>query len=71
MAGAERSFPDVQTEAISAISSLSRATKDDFASFFHMIVQGLLDILGKPVTSESINLHVAACGCLCKNSPDF
>ena len=56
--------PAVQTEAINAISHLSRATKNDFSPYFHQITQGLLNILGSPV-NDNISVHIAASSCLC------
>lgn len=59
-------MPSVQSEAISAIGNLCRATKEDFAPYFHTIIQGLLGILGTPANAETMNVHVAACVCLCR-----
>ena len=59
-------MPSVQSEAISAIGNLCRATKEDFAPYFHTIIQGLLGILGSAATTETMNVHVAACVCLCR-----
>lgn len=58
--------PAVQTEAISAIGFLCRATKDEFGPFFHQIVQGMMDILNSPVVSNTISVHVSASTCLCR-----
>lgn len=58
--------PAVQTEVISAIGYLCRATKDDFAPFFNTIVQGLMGILSGPVMNNTISVHVSASVCLCK-----
>ena len=58
--------PVVQTEAIAALGYLCRAVKDDFAPFFHQVVQGLLGILGEPVKNDTITVHVSASMCLCK-----
>lgn len=63
--------PSVQSEAISSIGFLARAAKDDFAPYFHRIIQGLLDILGSAVTPEVINVHVSACTCLCRHCSLF
>ena len=62
------SIPSVQSEAITDIGNLCRATKDDFTPFYHSIVQGLIGILSGEVTPESISVHVSACGCLCIDS---
>ena len=56
--------PSVQSEAITAVGNLCRATKDDFTPFYHNIVQGLINILSGPVSPDSINVHVSACVCL-------
>ena len=59
------SMPTVQSEAINAIGLLCRATKDDFAPFFHTIVQGLINILSGPVVPDNITVHSSASMCLC------
>ena len=61
-----RSQATVQSEAITASGCLCRAAKDDFAPFFHQIIHGLRGILSSPVTPDVINVHVAACTCLCR-----
>lgn len=61
-----RSQATVQSEAITSIGFLCRAAKDDFAPFFHQIIHGLMGILSSPVTPDVINVHVAACTCLCR-----
>ena len=58
-------MPSVQSEAIAAIGNVCRAAKEDFAPYFHTIIQGLLNLLSNPSTPDTINVHESAGVRLC------